>query len=305
MSDHLSYQELLERSHSVNWRVDDLIGGERRLDFSRPFLPETFARTEDLAFLSPDEKLKLNHIRAREYLALFELLERAIVPFVSGQAAEKLDEDPYRAPALRQFVREENKHRELFRRFLKEFDEGFGGDCELIGPADDIARAFLAHSPLAVTIAVLGLEWMSQGHYVGSVEGNEALDPQFKNLLKHHWAEEAQHAELDRLMLRALAADCDPEAINRAVDEYFEIGAFFDAGFAQQAELDLAAFERAARRVLDADQRAQFVRSQHRALCWTFLGTAMSNANFLAALDDLGAPIRSRVEAAAGAFVLH
>jgi hypothetical protein len=46
-----SYQDLLETSQQVNWRIDDIIGGDKRLDFSKPFLPETFARTEELAFL--------------------------------------------------------------------------------------------------------------------------------------------------------------------------------------------------------------------------------------------------------------
>ena len=54
-----SYQTLLETSRRINWRVDDLIGGDKRLDFSRPFLPETFARTAPLTFLSAEEKLRL------------------------------------------------------------------------------------------------------------------------------------------------------------------------------------------------------------------------------------------------------
>jgi len=47
---------------------------------------------------------------------------------------------------------------------------------------------------------------MSQGHYLGSVKDNQDLDPQFKSLLKHHWIEEAQHARLDGLLLKSLAA---------------------------------------------------------------------------------------------------
>ena len=59
------YQHLLKTSRRVNWRVEDLVGEGRRLDFTRPFLPETFAQTEPLGFLSAAEKLKLNHVRAR------------------------------------------------------------------------------------------------------------------------------------------------------------------------------------------------------------------------------------------------
>jgi len=296
-----SYRDLLERSQRANWRVDDIIGGDKRLDFARPFLPETFARTEALSFLDADERLTLNHIRSRGYLAMFELFEQFVVPFVSDQADEKPGDDPYRARALRQFAREENKHRELFRRFLAEFDAGFAVRCDLIGPADQIAAAVLAHSALAVTVAVLGLEWMSQGHYLESVAGDETLDGQFKSLLKHHWQEEAQHAELDGLMLGELARAAPAKRIEGAIDEFFEIGGVFDAGFRSQAELDLQAFERA-RRTLGPAEREAFLREQHQALRWTFLGSAMRNANFLVALERLRGRARARVEAAAGAF---
>jgi hypothetical protein len=296
------YQDLLERSLSVNWRIDDLVGEGKGLDFERPFLPETFVRAGPLAFLSAHEKLKLNHVRSRGYLAMFELVETFVVPFVSDQAAERGGDDPCRGKALRQFVREENKHRELFRRVLAEFDDGFGVECGLIGPADAITAAVLAHGALAVTLFVLGLEWMSQDHYLGAVEDDAALDPWFKSLLKHHWMEEAQHAELDALMLAGMAASAEPGAIETAIDEYFEIGAFFDAGLKSQAELDLAAFERAARRSLAEAERAEFVAQQHQALRWTFLGSAMRNENFLAVLGRLPVDPRPRIAAAASAF---
>jgi N-acyl-D-aspartate/D-glutamate deacylase len=298
MSEQLSYRALLETSQAVNWRIDDLVGGERRLDFSRPFLPETFARTAPLGFLSPGEKLALNHVRARGYLAMFELVEQFVVPFVAEQANAAHADEPFRAPALRQFVREENKHREMFRRVLADFDAEFGVECGLIGPAEDIRQAVLAHCDTAVAIAVLGLEWMSQGHYVEAVKDDAALDPQFKSLLEHHWQEEAQHARLDGLMLLEMAAD----DMERAIDEYFEIGALFDDGFRTQAGLDLDSFERAVARALSAEERAQFVAVQHQALRWTFLGSAMSNENFLAVLAALTPAGRDRVAAAAPGF---
>jgi hypothetical protein len=294
-----SYQDLLETSQQVNWRIDDIIGRDERLDFSKPFLPETFARTEELVFLSPEERLALNHIRSRGYLAMFELVEQFIVPFISEQAVQGPGDDPYRGKALRHFAREETKHRELFRRFLAEFDDGFGIECGLIGPASEIADAVLAHGPMAVTIAVLGLEWMSQDHYLGSVRDDGKLDPQFKSLLKHHWMEEAQHAALDGLMLQTMARAATADEIDGAIDEYFEIGGLFDGGFKAQAGLDLAAFERATGRTLGEVEREAFLRRQHQALRWTFLGSAMRNPNFQAAL---GGSAKARVEAAANAF---
>jgi len=301
----LNYQHLLETSRRVNWRLEDLIGAGRRLDFTRPFLPETFAQTAPLGFLSPAEKLKLNQIRARGYLALFELVESFVVPFISEQAGGDAAAEPFRAQALHHFAGEEEKHRKLFSAVLGEFDAEFGTQCGLIGPAEDIRRVILGHGPLAVTIAILGLEWMSQGHYLGSVKDNQDLDPQFKSLLKHHWIEEAQHAKLDGLVLKSLAQQSSAQDIATAIQEYFAIGAFLDGGLGQQAELDLGSLERAVSRTLSEDERRQFLEVQHQALRWTFLGSAMENRNFLAALADVSNETAARVEQASKSFILH
>src|SRR5579885_2006607 len=108
------YDAVLETSRRVNWQLDDLIDEGKRLDFSRPFLPETFVRARPLAFLSDRERLLLNQIRTRGYLALFELVESFIVPFVARQAEGGSEEGAARSPALRHFVAEEEKHRKLF-----------------------------------------------------------------------------------------------------------------------------------------------------------------------------------------------
>jgi hypothetical protein len=298
-----SYQHLLETSRRVNWRLEDLIGEGRRLDFTGPFLPETFAQTKPLGFLSCTEQLKLNQIRARGYLALFELVEAFVVPFISEQADDGAAAEPFRAQALRHFVGEEEKHRKLFGAVLREFDATFGTQCGLIGPAEDICRGILGHGPVAVTVAILGLEWMSQGHYLGSVKDNQDLDPQFKSLLKHHWIEEAQHARLDGLVLKQLAQRSSAEDIASAIQEYFEIGAFLDGGFKQQAELDLDSLERAIGRTLPEDQRRQFLEVQHQALRWTFLGSAMENRNFLAAIASISDEAAARVVQASKSFM--
>jgi hypothetical protein len=300
-----NYQHLLETSQRVNWRLENLIGEGRRLNFARPFLPETFAQTQPLGFLSPAERLKLNQIRARGYLALFELVEAFVVPFISDQANDGAVTEPFRPQALRHFAGEEEKHRQMFSSVLREFDAGFDTQCGLIGPAEDICRAVLGHGPLAVTIAILGLEWMSQGHYLGSVKDNQDLDPQFKSLLKHHWIEEAQHARLDALVLKSLVQRSSAQEIATAIQEYFEIGAFLDGGFKQQAALDLQSLERAIGRALPEDERHQFLGVQHQALRWTFLGSAMQNRNFLAVLASVSDEAAAHVEQAAKSFIMH
>jgi hypothetical protein len=297
-----SYRSLLETSQRVNWRVDDIIGGRKRLDFSKPFLPEAFAGVAKLSFLAAHERLALNHIRAHCYLAMFELVETFILPFISAQAGPGGADESDRAVAFANFAMEEAKHIALFQRFKTEFAEGFGLPCPIIGPADAISKAILAHSPLSVAILVLGIEWMSQGHYLESVKDDAGLDPQFKSLLKHHWIEEVQHAKLDGLLVRDMAKACAPEAVERAIGEYLEMIGFLDAGLKKQIELDLGVFETCLGRTLSEPQRDAFRRHQLQALRWTMLGTAMRNENFLGVLGELGASARARVEEAGKAF---
>lgn len=59
-----SYHETLATSARINWKIEDIIGGDKRLDFTRRFLPESLARVEPLTFLTAHEKLVLNQIRA-------------------------------------------------------------------------------------------------------------------------------------------------------------------------------------------------------------------------------------------------
>ena len=134
-----------------------------------------------------------------------------------------------------QFAGEEAKHIQLFKRFKEEFEDGFGTECQVIGPPEAIAAAILAHDPLGVAITTLHIEWMVQRHYLDSIKDDQHLDPQFKSLLKHHWIEEVQHAKLDTLMVEALAANRSEEEIMRGVEEYLEIGAFSIGGLQQQS----------------------------------------------------------------------
>lgn len=302
-NDHgYSYQAALAASQKANWRLEDIIGGDKRLDFSKPFMPEMLARVADLDFLMPAEQRILNQIRGNAYLTIFGLVEEFILPFVLDHARPQLAEDDYRTRAFLQFAGEEAKHIQLFKRFTEEFDKGFGTDCAVIGPPSEIAKAVLAHQPLAVALLILHIEWMTQSHYLAGVRDNQELDPLFKSLLTHHWMEEAQHARLDTLMVEALAESMTAEQIEKAVDEYLEIGGFLDNGLRMQTQFDLEAFERATNRKLIYSERARFLENQHQANRWTYIGSGMVHQNFLATLERLQPAARKRIEQVAPAF---
>jgi hypothetical protein len=298
-----TYQSTLEAAERVGWRVEDIIGGDKWLDFSRPFMPESLARVEQLSFLSPTERLALNQIRGHAYLSIFGLVEEFILPFILDHTRTLLpDEDDYRMRAMLQFAGEEAKHIQLFRRFCDEFKRGFGTPCAVIGPPEEIAKAILAHDPLAVALVILQIEWMSQSHYIQSIKDDRELDPQFKSLLKHHWMEEVHHAKLDTLMVEAMAEGRSPEEIEAAVEEFVEIGGFLDAGLVQQVEFDMEAFMSETGRTLSDSEKEEFRKVQLQANRWTYIGSGMTHRKVLATFEKLSPAARARVESIAPAF---
>lgn len=297
-----NYQETLAASAKVNWRIEDIIGGDRRLDFTKPFMPESLARVESLDFLSSEEKILLNQIRGYGYLYTFGLVEEFILPFVLDHARPHLNEDDYRTRALLQFASEEAKHIHLFRKFAEEFKAGFVTYCETIGPPEEIGKAVLAHSPLGVALVILGIEWMTQKHYLESVHDDEDLDPQFKSLLRHHWMEEAQHTKLDTLMVQALTDNHTAAEIEKGISDYSSIGALIDGGIPQQVRFDLQALQRAAGRNFSKREEDQFRAIQTQALRWTYLGSAMTHPQFLQTVSEISPDARTQIEEMAKVF---
>ncbi len=302
MQHHYTYQGALEASERIGWRVEDIIGGEKRLDFSKPFMPESLARVNQLSFLSPEEKRTLNQIRGHEYLAMFGLVEEFILPYVVDHTRPQLSGDDYRVRALLQFAGEEAKHIHLFKSFRRDFEAGFGSKCEFIGPAEDVRKFVLSHSALGVGIAILHIEWITLRHYIEGVKDNQDLDPQFKSLLKHHWLEESQHTKLDTLIVEELAANASEKEIDLAFKEYAEIGAFLDQGIQQQTEFDIESFVQATGRNLSRSEREQMRQAVLKGMRWTYLGTGMTHPNFLDTVQSIKPEARAQIEQMAQAF---
>ncbi|MFC3079956.1 hypothetical protein ACFODL_17785 [Phenylobacterium terrae] len=297
-----SFKDCLQRSERITWRVEDLIGPDKPLDFARPFMPESLARTGGLAFLSPGETLALNQIRGHTYLAMFGLIEEYILPFMLDHARPWLSGDDYRARAFLEFISEEAKHIHLFRCFREAFAEGFGSPCEVIGPPEAIKAHVLSHPPLSVALLTLMIEWMTQRHYTESVAQDEGLDPQFKSLLLHHWMEEHQHAQLDAQLVSLIAEQMTHAEIEAAIDGFLALGAFFDDGLKAQVGLDLDAFTRKTGRRLSKSEREQAFEIQLQANRWTYIGSGMSHPKFLESLGRLDAERRTEVAAIALEF---
>jgi hypothetical protein len=302
MEKSYSYQSALATSERIAWKIDDLIGGDKKLDFKKPFMPEALAQLKELSFLNPQEQVTLNQIRGNEYLCMFGLVEEFILPYVVDHVQPQLSGDDYRVRALLQFAGEEAKHIHLFKRFREEFDDGFGTQCEFIGPADAIKRFVLSHSPLGAAIAILHIEWITLRHYIEGVRDSQELDPQFKSLLKNHWLEESQHTKLDTLIIEEIVASSTAKEVDQAFADYADIGAFLDKGIQQQAGFNVESFIQSTGRDLSKSEQEQVHDAMLKGMRWTYLGSGMTHPNFLATAEAIKPEARTEIETMARAF---
>ncbi|WNZ21796.1 hypothetical protein HJG54_02200 [Leptolyngbya sp. NK1-12] len=299
-----SYADILKDAAKINWRVEDLLGADKPLDFSKPFLPEALAHTRAITCLTADEQLALNHIRGNSYLHLFGLVEEFILPLVVEHVQSIGCVNIEATQAYLGFAEEESKHIHLFRQFAAAFAAGFGHRCEVIGPASAIADFVLQHSPLGVALVTLHIEWMTQRHFLDSVRNHqgEPLDPQFCSLLKHHWQEEAQHARLDALMVQELARTLDAASIAAAVDDYIAIVQYLNEGLKTQVQLDLISLEQAIGRNLTATARHEIQQIQEKSYQKVFLGAGMTHPNFVESVQALSREGFAKISAIAAQF---
>jgi hypothetical protein len=297
-----TYRAALADSEKVTWKVDDLIGGDKTLDFSKPFLPDALARCSRIECLNATEQLTLNQIRGASYLHLFGLVEEFILPFAVERAREGIHGDKDRVRALLTFADEEAKHQMLFQRFAEEFEAGFPVKAGFIGPAKDIADAVLGHSTLGVALLILHLEWMTQRHYIESVKSDVSIDPQFASLLRHHWQEEAQHAKIDTLIVDELVSSASRAEIDAGIDDFLKIGGLLEGALREQVKLDVATLERAIRRTLTPAQREEIEHVQLKSYRWTFLVSGIEHPSFVKALADISRTGLSRVQEVAHAL---
>jgi hypothetical protein len=295
-----NYEATLASSLRAQWQLDDVLRVDQELDFSRNFMPESLARSAAVEALNPFEQRVLNHISAHQYLTIFGVVEEFILPFLVDHARPHLLGDDWRVRAILNFASEEAKHIHLFKRFHNAFVRGFPIECRMIGPSEAIGAEVLRHDPLAVGLVILMIEWMTQQHYLGSIRDDGDLDPLFKSLLKHHWMEEAQHAKLDTLIVDALGRGRSEAEIDKAIDEFFEIGGFLDDGLKTQAGFNLDALEKAIGRKVE--NRDEVIAQQHQAARWTYIGSGMVHERFKSTLESLSPRAAQRIAEAAPNF---
>ncbi|MEE9549781.1 MAG: hypothetical protein V3W08_05210, partial [Candidatus Binatia bacterium] len=259
VSHNYSYQDCLDNSKKIAWKEEDVFAGQN-FDFSMRFLPNRMSGVDDIACLNDDEKRQLNQIMGNAYYHIFAFVEEFIIPMVTEEALKDVHGDEVRLRSLLRFAEEELKHQELFRPSMALFDQGFGTKCSLIPGREDVAKVVLSKSRLAVLYLTTVIEWFTQLHYIEHVRDESDLDGLFRDLLKFHWMEEAQHAKLDTLLIDEIAEKVTLEEREAAIDELLELGGAIDGLLSQQIGLNIESLEKVTGRTFTGSEKEEITR---------------------------------------------
>ncbi len=188
-------------------------------DASLPWIPDVLLPLyggESLATLSTAQRLRYNHIYARQLLEEFVWLERSLIcpPLLRLINASHPDEDM--SSILQSFISDETNHMECFSILSK-----------LVVEAEPPPTAMLLfRPPMSVrAMAVMAARFPSRLSYWSSMiepleqsaiqigqtyMQDETVDPLFKKLFVSHARDEARHCRLDNLFadwLRSKTSD--------------------------------------------------------------------------------------------------
>jgi hypothetical protein len=296
-----NYQDVLANSKKVAWTEDELLRG-RSFDLSKRFLPNSLSGVDGITSLNEDEKRKLNQIMGNAYCHIFAFVEEFIVPTVTEASMHNPYGDEVRQRSLVRFSEEELKHQELFRRSIALFNEQFGVTPQLIPGREAVAAVVRSKSKLAVLILIDIIEWFVQIHYTEHVLDKVELDSLFRDLLKHHWLDEAQHAKIDTMLIAELVEDLTMEERETAIDEVIELGGAIDGLLQQQIGLNIDALEVATGRVFTEAERAEIAAETLKAWRYTFLVSGLEHPNVVKVIEEITVKGPAKIRAVANAL---
>src|SRR5215216_2295411 len=256
LTHNYTFGNALDNSKKVAWQEDDVLNG-RRFDLSKRFLPNRLSGVDEIACLDDDEKRTLNQIMGNAYCHLFAFVEEFIVPTVTEEVLRNPYGDEVRQRSLVRFSEEELKHQELFRRSIALYAEQSGITPGLIPGREAVAAVVRSKSPLAVLLLINIIEWFVQVHYTEHIHSKTDLDGLFRELLRHHWLDEAQHAKMDTMLIAEMVEDVPLAQREAAIDEVLELGGAIDGLLQQQIALNIDALEAATGRRFTESERQE------------------------------------------------
>jgi hypothetical protein len=281
-----SYEDVLANSQKVAWKEDDVLTG-RSFDLSKRFLPNSLTGVDGIDCLNDEEKLKLNQIMGNAYCHIFAFVEEFIVPTVAEESMTNPYGDEVRQRSLLRFSEEELKHQELFRRSIELFNEQFGMTPQLIPGREQVAAVVRSKSKLAVLILIDIIEWFVQVHYTEHVLSKTELDGLFRDLLRYHWLDEAQHAKMDTLLIAEMVENLTMAEREAAIDEVLELGGAIDGLVQQQISMNIDALVVASGRNFTDGERAEITSETLKASRYTFLVSGLEHPNVVRMVSEI------------------
>ena len=274
-----NYQDCLEKSYRVNWTIDSILDGQA-FNVSKRWLPKALSAADAIPFFIEDEKRKLTHIEMGAYAHIFGYVEEFIAPVMTHQAQDfEVDNRPA-FDALANFVAEEVKHMNLFRRVRELVNRTIGHDLKLIDGADDVARYVLTKNRGGVLLLIDCIEWFTQYHYTTAFKDDGGLDELTKNIFKAHWLEESQHARLDHLEALRVFDKLDDAQRDAAVNDLIELVQAVDGLLQQQTSFDIENLERYLGRIFNVEEKKIIYDAELKTKRWVFIESGVVHPRF-------------------------
>jgi hypothetical protein len=274
-----SYADSLKNAYAVNWRIEDVLGGQA-FDAKHRWLPPALSATRRLSGLDEADRRRLTQVEMAAYAHLFAYVEEFIAPKMLTLARDHqlVERDAF--DALTNFAAEEVKHMNLFREVRHMVNETLGFETALIGGQTETARFVLSKSTGAMLLLTDAIEWFTQLHFKDAMRDDDGLDPLTKRVFRAHWQEEAQHARIDHLeTLRSFGSMTGAEK-EIAIDDLIALVAGVDGLLQQQSRLDVENFERLRGRALASERRDEVGQEILRAKRWTFIESGVTHPRF-------------------------
>ena len=274
-------------SEKACWSYSEALDG-LEFDFEKRFLPARVCGQKLPDWLSTDQTRILNQVRGFSYAHIFLFIEQFVIQQTCTSATGYVHQDSEALSALLGFSSEEIKHQRMFLRMKDLIETGLGFRPGELPDKEQVARHVCSHSPFAVYMLILTLEWLSQRHYVECFRDEEAdLDSGFVRVFRLHWTEEAQHARLDAVQLRALASSMAPEDLEASLVELNDLLHAMAGLLRNQDKLDLDSFESALGEPFSPSRRQELLAALHEEWLWTFLVSGLEHASFQAVYGDV------------------
>ena len=279
-TNHDRYTRAVSASKRARWDLErDVLRG-RALGAAEKFLPDGLSKVNAIASLTEDERRLISQIQGRTYANIFGLVERFINAKVLDVSRRHHLGDQTALEALVRFSDEELKHQEMFRRVERLCAEVMPPGYALAADPNAVADVVLGKSTWSVLALTCLIELFTQTHYIESIAPDEQLSPLFKDVFRHHWMEESQHAVLDELEWRAEDAKLDDAARASAVSDLIELVGAVDGILKAQSALDAKYFVDHAGRAFSESEGDRIREALLRAYRFQYITSGVERTRF-------------------------